>query len=74
MTAGELFSKAVQSTNFIKGPCFEHEGIAGYIETDVEFIINDLRIFTNLWEAWYTLSSIQRTNLYGLAKGLGDRK
>lgn len=74
MCAGPLFSIAINSMNITKGPCHQHEGVAGYIETEVEFQIKNLEIFTRLWMSWYSLSDIKRINLYGLAKGLGDCK
>lgn len=74
MCAGPLFGKAVSNVHVTKGPYFQHEGVAGYIETEVEFEIKDLEIFTRLWMGWYVLSDIKRLNLYGLAKGLGDCK
>jgi len=74
MCAGELFSKAVSNMSIVKGPCYEHEGMAGYIETEVVFTIKDLKAFADLWYSWYTLSQTKRLNLYGLAKGYGDCK
>jgi len=74
MTSGPLYSQAVNSMKTIKGPDFVSEGMAGYIETEVEFYIKDLEVFSRLWYAWYSLTDTQRINLYGLAKGLGDRK
>lgn len=74
MCAGELFSKAVRDMSIVKGPYFEHEGMAGYIETEVTFTIKDLKVFADLWDSWYTLSQTKKLNLYGLAKGRGDCK
>ncbi len=58
----------------LKGPDHAHEGITGYIETEVVFEIRDLKRFADLWDSYYTLSDTRRLNLYGLAKGLGDCK
>lgn len=74
MCSGPSFSAAVSKMNIIKGPYHDYEGIAGYIETEVEFEIKDLAKFTNLWESYYSLSDKRRMDLYGLAKGLGDCK
>jgi hypothetical protein len=74
LTAGPEFGRAVQSFTVLRGPDFEHEGVAGYIETDVEFEIRDLRRFTNIWDAWSSQIETQKLNLYNLAKGLGGRK
>lgn len=74
MCAGETFSKAVSGMSIVKGPCYEHEGMAGYIETEVVFTIKDLKTFADLWDSWYSLSETGKLNLYGLAKGYGDCK
>ena len=74
MCAGELYSQSVSKMCIIKGPYHQYEGVAGYIETEVEFEIRDLEKFSRLWYSWYTLSDTKRLNLYGLAKGLGDCK
>jgi hypothetical protein len=74
MCAGELFSNAISKMTITKGPLHQFEGMAGYIETEVEFDIKDLEIFTRLWYNWYSLSNTKKLNLYGLAKGLGDCK
>jgi hypothetical protein len=73
MCVGPLFSEAVKKMSILKGPYHQYEGVAGYIETEVEFEINNLEKFTNIWNSWYHLSDTKR-NLYGLAKGLGDCK
>lgn len=74
MCSGPLFSDAIESMQILEGPYHQFEGVAGYIETVVSFKIKDLSTFARLWESWYTLKDTQRTNLYGLAKGLGDCK
>lgn len=74
MCAGEAFSRAVSDLSIIKAPCFEHEGMAGYIETEVVLTIKDLKAFANLWDSWYSLSHTRKLHLYGLAKGYGDCK
>lgn len=74
MCGGEnTFGRAVHSITFSK-PEFTHEGVAGYIETKYEIEIADLVAFSNLWNSWYSLPDKRRTELYGLAKGLGDCK
>lgn len=74
LCAGEPYSQAVSQMSITRGPHFEHEGVVGYIETDVVFEIKDLRKFTDIWESWYLLSDTRKLNLYGLAKGYGDCK
>jgi len=74
MCAGEQFSLAIKKMTITKGPYHQAEGVAGYIETEVEFEIADLERFTHLWYSYYHLSDTKRLNLYGLAKGLGDCK
>lgn len=73
MCAGELFSRAVSRLDFT-APNFEHEGVAGYIETTYTIEVRDLKTFAAIWDAWYSLTEVRRLNLYGLAKGLGDCK
>jgi hypothetical protein len=58
----------------VRGPCHDHEGVAGFIETEVEFVLKDLKRFADLWDSWYTLTDKKKIDLYGLAKGLGDCK
>lgn len=74
MCAGESYSNAVGKMTIIKGPQHQFEGMAGYIETEVEFELKDLERFSNLWNSYYKLSDKRRLDLYGLAKGLGDCK
>lgn len=74
MCAGPLYSDAVSKMTITKGPLHQFEGMAGYIETEVEFDIKDLNIFTRLWYSWYSLTDAKRLNLYGLAMGLGGCK
>jgi hypothetical protein len=74
MCSGEAYSKAVSRMAILEGPHHQYEGMAGYIETKVEFEIRDITRFANLWESYYSLSDTKRLNLYGLAKGLGDCK
>lgn len=73
MSAGPILDRAIYNIRF-STPNFEHEGIAGYIETMVEFDIKDLLVFTNIWESWNSLSDKRKLDAYGLAKGLGDVK
>ena len=74
MCAGEAYSQAVYQMTITKGPDFQYEGVAGYIETEAVFEIKDLRKFTDIWESWNSLSNAKKLNLYGLAKGYGDCK
>ncbi len=74
MCGGEgTLGSAVRSIKISK-PNFQHEGIAGYIETDYEIEVADIVAFANLWNSWYSLPDKRRLDLYGLAKGLGDCK
>jgi hypothetical protein len=57
-----------------KGPYHDYEGMAGYIETEVEFVLKDLKQFADLWGSWDVLTDKRKLNLYGLAKGYGDCK
>lgn len=72
MCAGPLFKEAVHQMHITASPDFASEGVAGYIETTVEFEIASLEKFTNLWNSYYSLSESRRLDLYGLAKGLGS--
>lgn len=74
MCAGPKFSECVSRMHIVKGPFHEHEGMAGYIETEVEFTIKDLSKFSDLYDAYHHLSDKRRLEVYGLAKGLGDCK
>ena len=72
--SGPMFGEAVNSFCVKEGPYFQYEGVAGYIETVVEFDIRDLQKFTNIYESYNSLTDKRRAELYGLAKGLGDCK
>jgi hypothetical protein len=72
MCSGPTFSDCVESMKIIRGPYHHSEGMAGYIETEVEFTLRDLSKFADLWDSWYTLTDKRKLDLYGLAKGLGD--
>ncbi len=74
MRSGPVFSDCVESMKIVKGPHHQYEGMAGYIETEAEFVLKDLVKFANLWDSWYTLTDKRKLDLYGLAKGLGDCK
>ncbi len=74
MCQGEVFSLACGKMTILKGPCHKYEGMAGYIETEVEFDGIDLERFSKLWNSFYSLSEKRKLDLYGLAKGLGDCK
>lgn len=45
-------------------PCFEHEGLAGYIETHVTFHISDLRGFAEIWCDLSDKASEERQQIY----------
>jgi hypothetical protein len=74
MCSGPSFSNAIEGMTITKGPLHQYEGMAGYIETEVEFKIRDLRKFTDLWESYYALTDKRKLDVYGIAKGLGDCK
>ena len=71
--SGELLEQAVYRISYTT-PEFRYEGVAECIETSYEIDIKDLQLFSNIWYAWYSLTDKRRTELYGLAKGLGDCK
>ncbi len=71
MTRGELFTAAVYRLDY-DAPNFEHEGLAGFIETKYTIYIRDISAFARLWDSWHALSDTRKLHLYGLAKGLGD--
>jgi hypothetical protein len=73
MCSGENLQQAASKVTF-KSPDFNGEGFNGYIETDYEIEIKDLKLFANIWNSWYSLTEKRRIELYGLAKGLGDCK
>lgn len=68
MSHGEHYGKAVNAIK-IGRPCFEHEGVAGYVETTVEIDIKDLLTFSKLWESWFSIPDLERNKWYMLAKG-----
>lgn len=74
LCSGPVFKESVSKFTIVSGPHYEFEGMAGYIETDVEFEISNLEKFTPLWCSWYSLPAKKRLDVYGLAKGLGDCK
>lgn len=69
MSCGPLFAEAVKTLKITKGPYYDSEGIAGYIETEVEIELKDLRRFTNIWEGYDSLTNTRK--LGGL--WLGER-
>lgn len=69
--AGPLFSQAVNRMCITTPPDYSGEGFNGYISTTAEFDIRDLKIFSNLWHAFYDLPDKIRADLYAAARGLG---
>lgn len=67
MSKISVYSKAINHIK-VDRPLFEHEGVAGYVETTVEIEIRDLALFSELWESWFLLSDNQRQNWYYIAK------
>lgn len=65
---GPLFQQAVSSVIFTS-PRFDHEGLAGYIETTITFEIHDLKVFTKLYTDWYTYADGDK--VYNCALGRG---
>jgi hypothetical protein len=68
-TRGERFKQAIHKLSITYGPAFDHEGMAGYIETTIEIEVKDLRTFTDIWLEWYNLPTDKRNQMYNLAKG-----
>lgn len=62
----EKFQRAVRKYT-ATGPDIQYEGIAGYMETGVEFDIASLKEFTELFEDSYTYPS-NRTEWYNAIK------
>lgn len=58
-----LWNQAIAGMKMGK-PRFEHEGMAGYIETDVEFQIASIEAFSKLWMSWYIEDITERNQLY----------
>lgn len=57
------FTSSVSKTVFTK-PAFEHEGMAGYIETDVEFEVISIQGFAKAYEAYTNVPSKVKTDFY----------
>lgn len=68
MSKGEAFSSCVANIK-ITSPQHQHEGMAGYIETDVTIEIKGLTSFAELWDSWYNLDDKTRTFFYQVALG-----
>ena len=45
-------------------PAYQHEGMAGYIETEVTFEISDLQSFTALYFEYHNMDTNTRSNWY----------
>lgn len=73
LCSGKKLEQAIYKIDFTS-PNFQHEGLAGYIETTATIHIKDLASFTHLWESYHSLTDKRKSELYGLAKGLGDCK
>lgn len=58
-----LWVKAIKGMT-LGTPGFEYEGMAGYIETKVEFEISDISLFAKLWMSWYSEDVNTRVDLY----------
>lgn len=58
-----LWNEAIHKA-IIGKPRFESEGVAGYIETDIEFEIASIDAFSKLWMSWYTEDMEERSKLY----------
>ena len=67
---GPLFQQAVSSVSFTS-PRFDHEGLAGYIETTITFEVHDLAVFSKLYMSWYTYAD--RDTMYKHALGRGSQ-
>lgn len=74
MCAGPDFSACVSGMRIVNGPAHDHEGMLGYIETEVEFMVTDLVKFSRLIDSYYTLTDERKAGWHSLAKGLGDCK
>jgi hypothetical protein len=62
------FNKSINSIKYNR-PCYEHEGMAGYIEVTYEIDVKetDLLVFSKIWDQWYYLPQEKRDELYRLA-------
>lgn len=60
------FTSACSKISFTK-PAFEYEGIAGYIETHVEFVVTDFSKLAKALDLYWTLSSEERNTLMQIA-------
>lgn len=58
-----LWNEAIHKAHIGK-PDFNAEGIAGYIQTDIEFEIANIEAFSKLWMSWYTEETTERNQLY----------
>lgn len=74
MCAGPSFSACVSGMRIVRTPNHDHEGMLGYIETEVEFTVTDLAKLSRLLDSYHTLTDARKAGLYSLAKGLGDCK
>lgn len=69
LSAGALLEQAIHGIQF-DAPNYRHEGMAGFIETRVKIRVNNLQVFTNIWESWWSVSEQEKLKLYARAKGL----
>lgn len=63
---GKMLAECTNSV-VVGKPGYDHEGMAGYLETTIEVDIKDLTKFAILWDSWYTAPN--RDELYAMAKG-----
>ena len=68
-TRGPDFKKAVKALTIVNGPNYSHEGMNGFIETEVVFEIDQLDVFTKIWHEWYYLKDSIRDVYYKMAQG-----
>ena len=67
MSLGEAVQDCVYKIE-CSSPDFQHEGVAGYIETVVTIHIKDLSKFSILWDKWHDLPPEERTRLYSIIR------
>lgn len=58
------FLRAVSRVTYTQ-PAFEFEGIAGYIETKVEFEIKDMVLFAKVYNDYYSVDHAYKMKIRG---------